>query len=142
MPLRTTVLTDLLPSADAYVFDIDGTLLVSRDLVHWKAMRQAMLEAYGVEATIDGIPYHGMTDLSILRAAVTRAGVDEEQFTASLSSAIEIMNREVEINRSRIVPQVCNGIVRLLELLRQQGKLLGVASGNLETIGWAKIEAA
>jgi hypothetical protein len=38
--------------AGAYVFDIDGTLLVTRDLVHWNALHQAMLEAYGVDATL------------------------------------------------------------------------------------------
>jgi phosphoglycolate phosphatase len=141
-PDKSALRRVLLPQADAYVFDIDGTLLIAKGLVHWNAFRQAMLEVYGVEATIDGIPYHGMTDLSILRAAVTRAGVDEKQFTAALPAAIESMNREVEINRSRIVPQVCTGIVRLLESLHREGKLLGVASGNLENIGWAKIEAA
>ena len=36
--------------ADAYFFDIDGTLTVSRDLVHWHAMHQAMLEVYGLDA--------------------------------------------------------------------------------------------
>ena len=32
-----------LPSADAYIFDIDGTLLVTKDLVHWNALHQAMI---------------------------------------------------------------------------------------------------
>jgi phosphoglycolate phosphatase len=70
----------LLPHADAYVFDIDGTLLVTKDLVHWNALHQAMLEAYGVDATIEGIQYHGMTDLSILRAAMDRAGISGRAF--------------------------------------------------------------
>ena len=78
-----------LPSADAYVFDIDGTLLISRDRVHWKAMAEAMLEAYGIDATIDGIPYHGMTDLSILRATVSRAGDQDGIFEAALPRALE-----------------------------------------------------
>ena len=30
--------------ADAYVFDIDGTLLNTRDLVHWNALNRAMCE--------------------------------------------------------------------------------------------------
>ena len=68
------------PVADAYVFDIDGTLLVTKDLVHWNALHQAMIEAYGVDTTIEGIPYHGKTDLSILRAAVGRAGVSDSAF--------------------------------------------------------------
>jgi phosphoglycolate phosphatase-like HAD superfamily hydrolase len=131
-----------LPPADAYVFDIDGTLLVTRDLVHWNALHQAMIEAYGVDTTIEGIQYHGMTDLSILRAALARAGVQDEAFEARLPQALEVVCREVDANQAAIDPHVCPGIPALLDRLRQQGRLLGVASGNLETVGWHKIEAA
>ena len=131
-----------LPSANAYVFDIDGTLLVTRDLVHWNALHQAMLEAYRVDATIEGIQYHGMTDLSILRAALARAGINDGAFEAALPQARQIVCREVDANRAAINPQVCQGIPRLLHKLRDHGHLLGVASGNLETVGWHKIEAA
>ena len=131
-----------LPSADAYVFDIDGTLLVTRDLVHWNALHQAMLEAYGVDATIEGIPYHGMTDLSILRAALAREGIRDGAFEAALPKALEVVCREVDAHRTEIRPQVCPGIPALLEKLSSQGHLMGVASGNLETVGWHKIDAA
>jgi phosphoglycolate phosphatase-like HAD superfamily hydrolase len=131
-----------IPEADAYVFDIDGTLLVTKDLVHWNALHQAMTEAYGVDATIEGIPYHGKTDLSILRAAVGRAGVSDSDFEAKLPAALDVVCREVEANHLQLAPAVCPGIVRLLELLKARGKLLGVASGNLETVGWRKIDAA
>lgn len=132
----------LLPAADAYVFDIDGTLLVARDLVHYNAMHQAMVEAYGADTTIDGIPYHGMTDLSILRAALAREGIRDGAFEAALPKALEVVCREVDANRAEIRPQVCPGIPALLEKLKGEGHLLGVASGNLETVGWHKIEAA
>ena len=131
-----------LPAADAYVFDIDGTLLVTRDLVHWNALHQAMLEAYGVDTSIEGIQYHGMTDLSILRAALARAGIECGAFEAALPKALQVVCREVEVNRREIVPEVCRGIERLLQSMREHKKLLGVASGNLETVGWHKIEAA
>ena len=131
-----------LPPADAYVFDIDGTLLVARDLVHWKAMRQALREAYGVDATIDGIPYHGMTDLSILRATLTRAGIDEGAFETELPKALAVVCREVDANRAELRPEVCSAMPQLLDHLRVRGHLLGVASGNLETVGWHKIDAA
>jgi phosphoglycolate phosphatase-like HAD superfamily hydrolase len=132
----------MLPRAEAYIFDIDGTLLVTRDLVHWNALRQAMLEAYGVDATIEGVPYHGMTDLSILRAALARAGVDEDRFARGLAQALAVVCREVEANRAAIVAEICSGMPPLLESLHAKGKLLGIASGNLETVGWHKLEAA
>jgi phosphoglycolate phosphatase len=134
--------TPIFVSADAYIFDIDGTLLVTKDLVHWNALHQAMIEAYGVDTTIEGIQYHGKTDLSILRAALAREGTSDREFEASLPKALKIVCREVEINRRALNPVVCPGIPQLLESLKNQGKLLGVASGNLETVGWHKVEAA
>jgi phosphoglycolate phosphatase len=134
--------TVALPVADAYIFDIDGTLLVTKDLVHWNALHQAMIEAYGVDTTIEGIPYHGKTDLSILRAAVGRAGVSDIDFEAKLPVALDVVCREVESNHQQIAPKICPGIVQLLQSLKVKGKLLGVASGNLESVGWHKIEAA
>jgi phosphoglycolate phosphatase-like HAD superfamily hydrolase len=84
------------PSADAYVFDIDGTLLVTRDLVHWNALHQAMLEAYGVDTTIEGIPYHGMTDLSILRATLARVGIQDGAFESALPKALDVGWHKIE----------------------------------------------
>jgi phosphoglycolate phosphatase len=130
------------PDADAYIFDIDGTLLVTKDLVHWNALHQAMVEAYGVDTTIEGIPYHGKTDLSILRAAVGRGGISDTNFEAKLPVALDVVCREVEANHQQLAPQVCPGIVQLLQSLKTNGKMLGVASGNLETVGWHKIDAA
>ena len=137
LPANVTV-----PVADAYVFDIDGTLLVTKDLVHWNALHQAMIEAYGVDTTIEGIPYHGKTDLSILRAAVGRAGVSDSDFKAKLPVALDVVCREVQANHQQLAPQVCPGIVQLLESLKTNQKMLGVASGNLESVGWHKIDAA
>jgi len=131
-----------LPSADAYVFDIDGTLLVTKDLVHWNALHQAMLEAYGVDTTIEGVPYHGKTDLSILRAALAREGIHDGAFESLLPRALEIVCREVETHHQQIAPAICPFIPDILKSIQSAAKLIGVASGNLETVGWHKIEAA
>ena len=143
------VRTDVLPGknfrwmdADAYLFDIDGTLLVTRDLVHWNALHQAMLEAYGVDTTIEGIAYHGKTDLGILRAAMDRVGISGLTFDMKLPHALSVVCREVETNQQWIRPEVCPAVPEVLEKLRAAGKLLGLASGNLESVGWHKVEAA
>jgi phosphoglycolate phosphatase len=128
--------------ADAYLFDIDGTLLISRDRVHRNALHQAMREVYGVDTTIDGIAYHGKTDLGILRAALKRVGISGDQFQANLPAALGVICREVSANKNRIAPTVCSAIPQVLDELRAAGKLLGLASGNLESVGWLKIESA
>jgi phosphoglycolate phosphatase len=129
-------------SAEAYLFDIDGTLLISRDRVHRDALHRAMREAYDVDTTIDGIAYHGKTDLGILRAALERVGVSANQFEVNLPAALEVVCRDVSANASRITPTVCSAIPQVLGELRAAGKLLGVASGNLESVGWLKLETA
>lgn len=128
-------------SADAYLFDIDGTLLNTRDLVHWNALHTAMLEAYGVDTTIEGIQYHGKTDLGILRAATERMGVTASRFEEKLSLALEVVCREVKLNSVNIDAVVCRSICDVLEYLDASGKLLGVASGNLAAVGWMKLAA-
>jgi phosphoglycolate phosphatase len=131
-----------LPEADAYIFDIDGTLLVTKDLVHWNALHRAMLEVYGVDTTIDGIQYHGKTDLSILRAALAREGIEDSVFESKLPKALAVVGCDVEAHCRQIVPEICPGIRQLLQSIRDSGQLIGVASGNLETVGWRKLEAA
>ena len=127
---------------DAYLFDIDGTLLVTRDLVHRNALHHAMREVYGVDTTIDGIAYHGKTDLGILRAALERMGISGEVFEAKLPDALNVVCLDVAAHANRIVANVCDGIPEVLARLKAAGKLLGVASGNLEAVGWHKIKAA
>lgn len=135
-------LQEKLLTSDAFLFDIDGTLLNTRDLVHWDALHQAMLEGYGVDTTIEGIAYHGMTDVGILRAALSRHGIEPAEFERGLSRALNIVRREVHCRQERIVCEVCPGVKELLVFLCKRQKLLAVASGNLESVGWCKIKAA
>lgn len=128
--------------ADAYFFDIDGTLLVTRDLVHWNGLHQAMLEVYSVDTTIEGLPYHGKTDVAILRAALNRCEISDSVFYERLPLALGVVCREVSANAKNILPEVCQSIPELLFDLQQANKLLGVASGNLESVGWNKVSAA
>src|SRR5207248_11126410 len=107
--------------ADAYIFDIDGTLLNTRDLVHWNAMHQAMLEVYGVDTTIEGIAYHGKTDIGILGAALERCGILATEFEYGLAAARAIICREVSAHAKEIRADTCPAIPALLRDLRQAG---------------------
>jgi phosphoglycolate phosphatase-like HAD superfamily hydrolase len=127
---------------DAYLFDIDGTLLNSRDGVHYYAFRNALRALFGIDGTIDGVPVHGNTDLGILRAVLERAGISGAEFEHKLPDLVRHMCEEVQANAADIRVELCPSIRDLLELLYHHGKLLGVVSGNLEAIGWAKLEVA
>lgn len=127
---------------DTYLFDIDGTLLNSRGRIHYYAFSAAMREVFRLEGTIDGVPWHGNTDIGILRASLLKLGVDESTFNAKREQALNVMRREVEIGASRVEAELCPAIKMVLEDLKSRGKLIGVASGNLEVIGWVKLRAA
>ena len=129
-------------SADAYLFDIDGTLLLSPDRTHRYALHRALLDVYGIETTIDGIAYHGKTDPGILRAALERAGLGHEAIDAGMAAALNVVRQDAADKAERFRPNVLPGIREVLALLRASGKLLGVCSGNLESIGWIKLRAA
>jgi len=130
-----------LPDAQAYLFDIDGTLLNSRDGVHYNAFRHALAEVYGIETKLDNIPVHGNTDVGIIRAILQHAGRAGE-FESGLPRVLSLMRSEVEKNIAGINAELCPSIRELVVELHSQGKILGVASGNLESIGWAKITTA
>ena len=127
---------------DAYLFDIDGTLLNSRDAVHYFAFHHAMREVFGRDISIDGVPVHGNTDLGILRAALKQHGVSDGDFVRKLPDVLAIMRAEVDKNVAGMKPELCPSIPALLGVLRSANKLLGVTSGNLEFIAWHKLRAA
>jgi phosphoglycolate phosphatase-like HAD superfamily hydrolase len=128
--------------ARAYLFDIDGTLVRSRDPVHYFAFQHAMRKVFGLDATIDGVPVQGNTDIGILRAVLRQQGLADSEIDTGLPQLVEEMCMEVRRNASQMAPELCPSIRELLSLLDSQGKLLGAASGNLETIGWLKLERA
>lgn len=129
-------------AADAYLFDIDGTLLNSRDAVHYFAFHNAVRAVLGIEASVDGIPVHGNTDVGILRAVLQRAGLENDAIDASMPKITAYMCTEVQRNQEQLRPELCPSIVEIVTHLQAQGKLLGAASGNLEAIGWLKLEKA
>ena len=129
-------------STDAFLFDIDGTLLNSRDAVHYFAFRNAIREVLGIEASIEGVPVHGNTDVGILRAVLQRAGMKDAAIDKHMPQIVAKMCAEVEQNREQLNPVLCPSILELIGHLQRQGKLLGAASGNLETVGWLKLEKA
>jgi phosphoglycolate phosphatase-like HAD superfamily hydrolase len=127
---------------DAYLFDIDGTLLNSRDAVHYFAFHTAMRQVFGREITIDDVPVHGNTDIGILRAALQQHGIADAGFKSRLPQLLAIMRSEVEKNAGDLKPELCPGVPALLAALKGAGKLMGVTSGNLESIAWNKLRVA
>ena len=128
-------------AADAYLFDIDGTLLNSKDAVHYWALHNAVKEVYELELDVSGVPIHGNTDVGILRGFMQKSGIAEAEWLPKLARLVELISAEVERNAADLRPELCPSVRELIHELHSQGKLLGVASGNLERVAWAKLSA-
>jgi phosphoglycolate phosphatase-like HAD superfamily hydrolase len=127
---------------DAYLFDIDGTLLNSRDAVHYESYLNAMQAMYGRRIGLEGLTLHGSTDPLILMAALEREGISREEGRTAMKEASERMCCEVERRVAEMRPELCVSVGKLLDELKDAGKVLAVASGNVERIGLAKLRAA
>jgi phosphoglycolate phosphatase len=126
----------------AYLFDIDGTLLRSHDRVHYNSFAHSVKRVMGQELVLEGVSIHGSTDTAILRDAFKASNIDESEWKPQLEPVLELMRATVTEKRDSLRPYLMPGVETTLRHLRDQGALLGVATGNLEVIGWLKIEAA
>ena len=127
---------------DAYLFDIDGTLLRSRDHIHMDSIAYSVHRVTGFEITLGGILLHGNTDTAILREACRQAGIPPEVLEDRIDAILETMRNSVAERRHELDLALMPGVENVLRHLAQKGALLGVGSGNLEAIGWIKIEKA
>ncbi|HZD47595.1 MAG TPA: HAD family hydrolase [Silvibacterium sp.] len=124
----------------AYLFDIDGTLLRSRDRIHFDSFYSSVRSVMGHEIVFDGVTFSGNTDPGILRDAFRLARFEDCQWRPHLSEMLDFMSREVAARRSEMKLVKMPGVDETLAHLKGKGAALGVATGNIETIGWIKIE--
>jgi phosphoglycolate phosphatase len=127
---------------DAYLFDIDGTLIHCTDAVHYFAFCSVLSFVAGKPINLDGVVTHGNTDVGILRDAFALAGVPEDRWRVQLPEMRNMMCGFVNEKKHEICVNVLPQVRRVLEHLSQRGAKLGVATGNLEEIGKRKLEAA
>ena len=125
---------------DAYLFDIDGTLLRSRDRVHFHSFASSVREVMGLDITLEGVVLHGGTDPAILREAFGLAGIPDEAWEPQTEAILEAMRQTIAARRGEFELWTMPGVQKTLRHLASRGALLGLATGNLEMIGWTKVE--
>jgi phosphoglycolate phosphatase len=125
---------------DAYLFDIDGTLLRSRDRIHFNSFAASALQVAGLEISLQGVVLHGGTDTAILREAFTLSGIPASTWEPQLEAILDDMRQTVVARRGEMDLWTMPAVAETLTHLAKRGALLGLATGNLELIGWAKVE--
>ncbi|GGH10003.1 HAD family hydrolase [Silvibacterium dinghuense] len=148
-PLAATTQTDdrvhiqpgfLWDQQAAYLFDIDGTLLRCRDRIHVGSFFSGVRAVMGQELVLDGVILSGNTDPGILHDAFRLAKLEEHLWQPHLEAILENMRVEVASRRHEMQIAMMPGVEDTLAHLQKKGAALGVATGNLEAIGWLKIE--
>ncbi len=139
-PQTNTVTNIQWDEYDAYLFDIDGTLMQCTDAVHYFAFCEALTAIAGRPLNLDGVVAHGNVDVGILRDAFELANVPGEKWRPRLDEIRTSMCDFVERRTADLCIQVLPQVREVLAHLRHRGAVLGVATGNLERIGEAKLE--
>lgn len=124
------------------LFDIDGTLLDTGG-AGMKALRQGLLEEFGLEERADDFPLldlAGATDSGIVRflfahfeIPLTEANV--ERFYARYHRQLESDLAATGQEQGRLLP----GIDRLMERLAGHHAVLGLLTGNIARGAWTKV---
>ena len=115
-------------------FDIDNTLIRS-SRGHVEALLVCIAEVYGIDALIDVINHHGMTDQEIITRILEKYEIDQAAIKARLADCMACMVRKYAaiVKSEEIVAMP--GASNLLDTLEQHGIILGLVTGNLEHIG-------
>lgn len=132
-------LPPLLAGSDVVLFDIDGTLLNCQDAVHYFAFCEALTSIAGRSLNLDGVVTQGNVDEGILRDALQLAKVPETTWRPALRAACEGMGRFAAAHTADLRIDVLPAVPQLLGRVRQAGKLLGTATGNLAGVGRVKL---
>ena len=136
---RQSTLSRAWDGYDAYLFDIDGTLLHCRDAVHYFAFCRVLSNVAGRPLNLDGVSVHGNIDPGIIRDAMLHAKVPEANWRPLLPQMLAALAADVEQHRDELQIEILPGVPDVLRHLRSVGAALGVATGNLQRIGWAKL---
>lgn len=124
------------------LFDVDGTLILTGG-AGVRSFQRTFRELFKTEAVLDGIRFHGRTDLEIVEdifiKGLNRLPAPEELQTICNGYLIYL---EEEVPRSpgyRIMP----GLPGLLEILAARSEVcMGLATGNLEAAARIKLNRA
>jgi phosphoglycolate phosphatase-like HAD superfamily hydrolase len=122
------------------LFDIDGTLLYTKDPKYRNRFTVAIKNVYGVEEDVDWDTIEGHTDTTVFLATVSKAGVPKKEILEKLPLALEetyayFVNNIPSGYKDTILPGAREILKRLSSLVH-----LGILTGNYEKTAWRKLE--
>lgn len=124
-----------------YLFDIDGTLLLTGGAGS-VAINSLFLERYGVVGAMNGVSAGGKTDPMILQECARehmRRELKQEEIETILNEYIPLLVAEMAIAENfRIMPHV----QQCLSFVASSQEFVGIATGNIAAAADAKLRRA
>jgi phosphoglycolate phosphatase len=121
-----------------YLFDIDGTLLLSGGAGS-RALDRAFEARHGVARASAGLDFAGKTDPMIVAemfAAALGRPPEPDETEALLAAYLPVLAVELETSAFRLMPSVVDA---LDFVAAQRGLIVGVATGNVRAAADAKL---
>ncbi len=125
-------------------FDVDGTLIRScgpdANRLHLEAFERAFREVFGLQTGIHVVDHQGGTDPLLLLKVLEHHGADTAGFMERLPAAQAAMCAHVAEGGAFGI-EILPGVASLLEALQERTDVtFGLVTGNLQPIGWRKME--
>lgn len=129
-------------------FDVDGTLIRSlgdnANKLHKRAFSHGFKSVFGLDTDIECVRHHGSTDPLIILAVLEHHGVPRDEASSKLGEVQEAMIHFFLENASEAATglEILPGVIPLLTKLKTLPHVAtALVTGNLEPIGWSKMEA-
>eukprot|EP00884_Botryococcus_braunii_P007905 jgi/Botrbrau1/17115/Bobra.0157s0017.1 len=134
--------------ATLVTFDVDGTLITNDGLhsnrLHKQCFNYAWKKVFDIDLDIEKIRHTGMTDPLILLKVLELEGVPKEKAQEKLKEMEAAMLEYWQQNKGQAADGLLllPGVVPLLQALQERPQVkTGLVTGNLQQIGWDKMEA-
>lgn len=121
------------------LFDVDKTLIESSQ-GHSSSFSYAFNEVYGIDANINIINHHGMTDQQIIIDVLKKKGLEEKEIKQKIDKCTLLMAEYFNSITDYIDIKVLEGVYELLEELKKRDYILGLVTGNIEPIARKKLK--
>jgi len=122
------------------LFDIDGTLLKTQSPINKNVFAYAAKKVYGIDAQQTEINPEGMVDNQIMLEVLKLHGLTEEEIKQKMPQETQAVTEYSREHQNEIVLEILPGVKALLTNLKNKQIPLGVLTGNVEGLGWIKLE--
>jgi phosphoglycolate phosphatase-like HAD superfamily hydrolase len=124
------------------LFDIDGTLVKTQSPINRQVVAYAAKKVYGIDAQQTEINPEGMTDNQIITEILKLHGLTAEEVKEKITEEIQAVTDYVNEHKNEIELEILPGVRKLLTNLKSKQIPMGVLTGNVEGLAWAKLERA